>query len=62
MLFNWALRQVRRLVIGDRGAATTEYALVLALVVVVLITTLSSLGEALQDKIQSIIDSISGGK
>lgn len=61
MFRNWGVRQIRRLAAPESGAATTEYALVLALVVVILITTLTSLGAALQDRIQSIIDSISGG-
>ena len=43
-----------------RGAATTEYALLLALVVVVLIGTLTSLGAALNEKLKDIIDQVSG--
>ncbi len=39
----------------QKGASTTEYALLLALVVVVLISSLSSLGAALRSKLQDII-------
>lgn len=39
----------------QRGASTTEYALLLALVVVVLISSLSSLGAALRARLQDII-------
>ena len=39
----------------ERGAATAEYALILALVVVVLIGTLTTLGDALTDKLGDII-------
>lgn len=42
----------------EGGATTTEYALLLALVVVVLIGTLTSLGAALNDKLRDIIDQI----
>ncbi|MCL4368041.1 MAG: Flp family type IVb pilin [Actinobacteria bacterium] len=52
LLAQWQLR--------ERGATTTEYALVLALVVVVLITTLQSLGSVLNSKLNTIISSISG--
>lgn len=43
---------------GTRGATTAEYALLLALVVVILIGTLSQLGEALNGKLQEIISSL----
>lgn len=41
-----------------RGATTAEYALLLALVVVILIGALSQLGQALNAKLGSIINSI----
>ncbi|MEW6523097.1 MAG: Flp family type IVb pilin [Bacillota bacterium] len=41
-----------------RGATTAEYALILALVVVVLITTLNSLGSVLNEKLRLIIDQL----
>ncbi len=44
------------------GATTTEYALVLALVVIVLIGTLQSLGTVLTAKLQAITDSLSQAK
>ncbi len=51
----------RNLVQGERGAATAEYALILALVVVVLIGVLSNLGGALTDRLQDIIADIEAG-
>ncbi|MGE5559812.1 MAG: Flp family type IVb pilin [Chloroflexota bacterium] len=44
----------------ERGAATTEYALLLALVVVFLISTLGQLGQALKNKLLDIIGQITG--
>lgn len=44
----------------ERGAATTEYALLLALVVVFLISTLNQLGQALRNKLLEIIGSLTG--
>mgnify|MGYP000400993047 CR=1 FL=1 len=44
----------------SRGVTTAEYALLLALVVIVLISSLSALGATLQDKLQSIIDVLTG--
>lgn len=42
----------------ESGATTTEYALVLALVVVVLIGTLSTLGTTLEGKLSEIIQRV----
>ncbi len=44
----------------QKGATTAEYALILALVVVILIGTLSNLGAALNSKLLLIIDKITG--
>lgn len=41
---------------AEKGAAVTEYALLLALVVLLLITTLSQLGTILQGKLMEIIN------
>lgn len=41
-----------------RGATTAEYAMLLALVVVILIGTLSQLGQALNTKLVGIISSL----
>ena len=49
-----------RLLHSERGAATAEYALLLALVVIILIGTLSDLGTALQAKLNDIIRDING--
>jgi pilus assembly protein Flp/PilA len=51
-LYSWRWRQIWG---EEKGAATAEYALLLALVVVVLIGSLTSLGGALQQKIEAII-------
>ena len=40
------------------GAATAEYALLLALVVIMLITTLTALGETLEGRLEHIIDKL----
>lgn len=42
----------------ERGAATAEYALLLALVVIILIGSLGTLGSVLNDKISDIITSL----
>ncbi len=46
----------------NRGATTAEYALLLALVVIILIGTLSQLGQALNGRLQDIINSINTAK
>lgn len=56
--FPGILRRVPLL--DERGVTTAEYALLLALVVIVLISSLSALGATLQDKLQSIIDVLTG--
>lgn len=43
------------------GAATAEYALLLALVVVMLITTLTALGQTLRDSLEDIIHDLEQG-
>ena len=68
MALSESLRRVRRFVraavgnrrLDERGVTTAEYALLLALVVVVLISSLTALGATLQDKIQDIIDTLTG--
>jgi Flp pilus assembly pilin Flp len=44
----------------QEGVSTTEYALLLALVVIVLITTLGTLGDALKAKLDGIIAQLTG--
>lgn len=41
-----------------KGAATAEYALLLALIVIVLVGTLTTLGNVLNQKLQRIIDQL----
>ncbi len=57
----WVYLYLRNLLEGERGAATAEYALILALVVVALITVLTNLGGALTDRLQDIIAEIQSG-
>lgn len=47
-----------RFTAAERGATVAEYSLLLALVVVILIGTLTQLGQALNNKLQAIIDQI----
>ena len=56
----WLSDLRRRVRLDQRGVTTAEYALLLALVVVVLIGSLSALGSTLQAKLQGIIDSLTG--
>lgn len=51
-------KMLHNLVSNCRGATTTEYALLLALVVVTLIGTLSALGTVLNDKLGAIIQEL----
>lgn len=53
------VRSGLNLLIRRRGATTTEYALLLALIVVALIGTLSALGAVLNDKLGDIIQELS---
>ena len=53
-LVNW----LRRLLKDDRGATVAEYALVLVLVAVALIGVLTTLGDALRNRIQDVIDKL----
>lgn len=53
-----ARHKTRSIRINECGATTTEYALILALVVIVLISSLTALGNALQDKLSDIITQI----
>ncbi len=46
--------------LNKKGATTTEYSLILALVVIVLITTLRTLGTTLNAKLHTIISSLNG--
>lgn len=59
LAFSLRLRKWRHY-LDSRGVTTAEYALLLALVVVVLISSLSALGATLQDKLQGIIDTLTG--
>jgi len=45
---------------GERGAATAEYALILALVAIALIASLTSLEGALSDQLSDIVSEITG--
>ena len=45
---------------GERGAASAEYALLLALVVIVLIGVLTDLGDVLRTRLEDIIGELEG--
>lgn len=51
---------LRRLLASRKGVATAEYALLLALVVVVLIGVLTELGAVLVQRIQEIVAQLGG--
>ncbi|MGI6663688.1 MAG: Flp family type IVb pilin [Bacillota bacterium] len=53
-----ALWRLTKLLSDEQGATVAEYALVLVLVAVALIVVLGDLGEALELKIQSVIDKL----
>ncbi|MBX6377092.1 MAG: Flp family type IVb pilin [Clostridia bacterium] len=57
----WAIR-ARTWLSSERGASTAEYALLLALVVVFLITALSELGQTLAGRIQGIVQDINSAQ
>ena len=54
----WLMHCLKYLWMGKNGATTAEYALLLALVVIILISSLTALGQALQNRLQDIIQSI----
>lgn len=56
--FTIFLMRLRMVLSGPRGAATAEYALLLALVVIILIGTLAQLGQVLNSKLSAIISDI----
>jgi Flp pilus assembly pilin Flp len=56
------LRRVFRWASSEGGATTAEYALILTLVVIMLISSLSSLGVALQTKLRAIIEQINAAQ
>lgn len=51
---NPRIRRWTRILGGERGATTAEYALLLALVVIVLIGALTELGDVLQARLEDI--------
>jgi len=53
--------RLRQVVKDQTGATVAEYALVLVLVTVAVIGVLTSLGDTLEGKIQTIIDSLEVG-
>ncbi len=56
LLWETALTRFKKVFSDDRGATVAEYALVLVLVAVALIGVLTTLGGALQERIQHVID------
>jgi Flp pilus assembly pilin Flp len=60
LLYGWLLACKLKMGHGQRGATAAEYALILALVAVMLIGSLTRLGQALTNQLEGIIDKISG--
>lgn len=56
------MRRLLGLLRAARGAATAEYALLLALVVVILIGTLTQLGQVLNQKLLAIIQNLNSAR
>jgi len=54
-LVGWLGRLAARAAAPQRGATTAEYAMILALVVIVLLTSLTALGSVLEDKLDEIV-------
>lgn len=56
------MRRIVQTLADEKGASTAEYALILTLIVVILITTLSELGATLNSKLSDIITQIEGAR
>jgi len=56
------LQSVNRFLKSEDGPTAVEYAVMLALIIVVCITAISSLGTSAKDKFQSVGDTIKNGK
>jgi pilus assembly protein Flp/PilA len=56
------LQSVKRFMKNEDGPTAVEYAVMLALIIVVCITAISSLGGSAKDKFQSVGDTIKNGK
>lgn len=54
------MARAKKILESRLGATTAEYALILALVVVALITTLGHLGDVLNEKLAEIITKLTG--
>lgn len=58
-----AIRQgLQGMIADEKGASTAEYALILTLIVVILITSLSELGGTLNAKLRDIITQLEGAR
>lgn len=56
------LRAVKRFVQSEDGPTAVEYAVMLALIVVVCIAAITSLGQSARDKFQKVSDTISAAQ
>lgn len=52
------IRQLKNLVREEKGQAMTEYGLILALIAIVVIGVLTTMGTSIRDKFQQIITSL----
>lgn len=57
-MINALVGRLRRALARDRGAALAEYAMLLALVAMVLVATMSKLSGALESKVDKVVSEI----
>jgi pilus assembly protein Flp/PilA len=55
------IRSVRRLLRADQAATATEYAVMLALIIVVCISTITIMGQSLRDSVFGTVNTLFGG-
>ena len=53
-------QKVQRFLVSEDGPTAVEYAVMLALIIIVCLTAISSLGTATSDQFQTIADTIGG--
>jgi len=58
---NVVFSRVRRFLVSDDGPTAVEYAVMLALIVVVCVTVIQSLGTSISGTFSSVQSSLSGG-
>lgn len=56
------LLKAKELLVSEEGATATEYAVMLALIIIIAIGAITLLGENVRDTFQEIADEIPGGE